>query len=622
MAANVLKAIISVQAPGAKEAFASVSNGAKETGRAVELFGNKLSGLATGSIAQLQRAAKLLKFELSNLTPTQLKGDIGIGLTNSLKAVNAEMKVLNKEAGIAATSTFSSLSKIGGPLRTLANILPGIGVAGLFTLAFQGIGSLVDSLTNVSHKFSLAKADAEAFNDALKNTTGETTKLQALVSIARDVTLSTNQRKNALDQLQKLYPDYLRNITLENINSDAARKSIDELTSSIIKKGLAEAFSKKVVEETLKFEEKKIALLNQQKLIQENNAEFEKQRAAGQVPANALKKELGLQEEMHNKLHVLQTDLQDQDLVVEELTNRYRDATVAAIDFTKTPKLKNQKTEIDDLAKSVSKFDRDIHNGILLRQGLKLLPDDFLNFKDLKFNFSELDTIKTKIREISDEIAFQKQLEDRLPGFSDPKKIADLEEQLRLLKQINTAFPTPIFNDRSAPSETSNKRRQKTIDDLEASSKKLANTVGNIAASAFTSLFDAIAAGESPVKAFFKTIIRAVEQLIAKMIALKVAQLALKLIPGGGVASKVFNIFTNGFAEGGAVSGGKAIVVGEKGPELFVPSSGGQIIPNNALGGGMGSFSMGGSSRVVFEIAGNNLIGVLANAGRSQNRLV
>lgn len=40
-----------------------------------------------------------------------------------------------------------------------------------------------------------------------------------------------------------------------------------------------------------------------------------------------------------------------------------------------------------------------------------------------------------------------------------------------------------------------------------------------------------------------------------------------------------------GFAHGGAVSGGSPVVVGERGPELFVPSSNGQIVPNNQMGG-------------------------------------
>jgi hypothetical protein len=38
-------------------------------------------------------------------------------------------------------------------------------------------------------------------------------------------------------------------------------------------------------------------------------------------------------------------------------------------------------------------------------------------------------------------------------------------------------------------------------------------------------------------------------------------------------------------ASGGSVSGGSPYIVGEKGPELFVPGSSGNIVPNNAMGG-------------------------------------
>jgi hypothetical protein len=39
-------------------------------------------------------------------------------------------------------------------------------------------------------------------------------------------------------------------------------------------------------------------------------------------------------------------------------------------------------------------------------------------------------------------------------------------------------------------------------------------------------------------------------------------------------------------AMGGPVASGRTYLVGEQGPELFTPSGSGQIVPNNALGGG------------------------------------
>jgi hypothetical protein len=60
-----------------------------------------------------------------------------------------------------------------------------------------------------------------------------------------------------------------------------------------------------------------------------------------------------------------------------------------------------------------------------------------------------------------------------------------------------------------------------------------------------------------------------------------------KLGGGGGLGSllgSLGGLFGGFFAEGGDVSGGKMHVVGENGPELFVPKADGTIIPNHRLG--------------------------------------
>ena len=48
---------------------------------------------------------------------------------------------------------------------------------------------------------------------------------------------------------------------------------------------------------------------------------------------------------------------------------------------------------------------------------------------------------------------------------------------------------------------------------------------------------------------------------------------------GGGIAD-------DGLARGGVATGGRPYVVGEKGPELFIPGTTGRVIPNNQMGGG------------------------------------
>ncbi len=56
-------------------------------------------------------------------------------------------------------------------------------------------------------------------------------------------------------------------------------------------------------------------------------------------------------------------------------------------------------------------------------------------------------------------------------------------------------------------------------------------------------------------------------------------------LPRGGGGGGTRTTRERGRAAGGPVNGGEPYIVGEKGPELFVPSRSGNIVPNNALGG-------------------------------------
>jgi hypothetical protein len=81
-----------------------------------------------------------------------------------------------------------------------------------------------------------------------------------------------------------------------------------------------------------------------------------------------------------------------------------------------------------------------------------------------------------------------------------------------------------------------------------------------------------------------KSVELAIERMITRE---KQKQASLSAISGGGSLFGMAKSFL-GFAQGGAVSKGKPIVVGEQGPELFVPNSSGQIT-QNARGTGNGA---------------------------------
>ena len=58
----------------------------------------------------------------------------------------------------------------------------------------------------------------------------------------------------------------------------------------------------------------------------------------------------------------------------------------------------------------------------------------------------------------------------------------------------------------------------------------------------------------------------------------------------GGLFGGIGKIF--GFANGGRPPVGRPSIVGERGPELFVPDTAGTVVPNHALGGGGVTFNI------------------------------
>lgn len=77
------------------------------------------------------------------------------------------------------------------------------------------------------------------------------------------------------------------------------------------------------------------------------------------------------------------------------------------------------------------------------------------------------------------------------------------------------------------------------------------------------------------------------EALLNELARFREATIGVRTLIGGrmndgGVSDFLFGGFR---ADGGSVSGGMPYVVGERGPELFVPGSSGSVVPNHALGG-------------------------------------
>lgn len=162
----------------------------------------------------------------------------------------------SKEASTASELSFTSIGQSAtkglSALRQIAYVLPGIGVAGIFSLAFEGIMKASEALDIFSTKLSAAAQNRIALNDAISKGNQEAgkeiTTLKILYDAATDVSNSTDTRAKAAKELQKLFPETFKNTSLEAIEAGKLSGAYQQLTQDIIANARAKSIAAKIGE--------------------------------------------------------------------------------------------------------------------------------------------------------------------------------------------------------------------------------------------------------------------------------------------------------------------------------------------------------------------------------------
>jgi hypothetical protein len=150
-----------------------------------------------------------------------------------------------------------------------------------------------------------------------------------------------------------------------------------------------------------------------------------------------------------------------------------------------------------------------------------------------------------------------------------------------------------------------------------------AEGIGQAFSSSFMDMVNGSLSAQQALANFFQAtannFLNMAAQMIAKYIQMQIIGLATSFLPGGGLFKGAGpyqfgagNTGVKGFAlpnilgaraSGGPVSAGQPYLVGERGPELFMPRSSGSIYPNDAIG-------MAGANIVVnVDASGSNVQG-------------
>lgn len=196
-------------------------------------------------------------------------------------------------------------------------------------------------------------------------------------------------------------------------------------------------------------------------------------------------------------------------------------------------------------------------------------------------------------------------LTDAVSAFKDELDLATgtIEEYNALVMKLDELYKTGLIGlDEFL-------RLQRELDEIFGQNEGLNNfldTLGTATTTLSEDLATAFLEGQragDAFKNFFKTMIK---QIIADIIRLQIIQPILGSILGPfgfkfGTGGNIVKI--PGMAKGGAVMQNKPYVVGERGPELFVPGQSGTIIPNGQMGGTSVTYNINAVDSQSFQMA-------------------
>ena len=566
---------IGADVAGAVKGLEQVQTELDQTGKSANALSNTVVK-ASGAFQKIPQSANQANSAITNLNRVVQDAPFGfIGIQNNIGPLVDSFGQLKMSTG----STGGALKALAGSLIGPAGI--GLAVAAVtsaITFAIQGFSSWTRS----------TKAAKEETDKLAQSVALELVQLTSVVGLAQNVNASQEDRAKAIQLLNEQYGKYLPNlenesISLTNIN-DKYKQIIDTMLRQAVVKGMQEEIAKQVAETAKKI----IALQIAQ---EKERIELDK---ANKVKNDSLA--------IDNKLKQI---ADQKNKAVTDGVIAYQKSTQAekaAIGTTNVYDMMIQglkKSLMDSLAPALNLASTFSDLGETLKKG-----------KEVKFDFTPI----MGISKLSEEL--KKQADMFEMGIVTDAYQKKIQEGFKKLKPIPVKLQ--IAPELTQEQENFKKLQDQFIENF----KQIGSAVQSVLAPAFQSLFNNISKGTDVLGGFFDGLKQGVSQLIQSLIQTAAIAGVISLITGTPFSlnfKALSGIGLPGRAAGGPVSGGNPYVVGEKGPELFIPSVSGSIVPNNSAGSFMGM--RGSSSSGGTVLRGQDILLAYARTQRSQLRV-
>lgn len=560
-------------------------------GKLADTKSEKFYANALGIIAQkqteLNRIQKatgeaLNKTSVNSAKATQSLTDLSRIAQDAPYGFNAIANNLNpliESFGRLKTSTGST----GGALKALAAGLAGpagigIAVAVASSLMVKFGGDLFGASEASKKLADEQKKLAEEQKAVISGMARENSEVSILVGQLKKENLSREQKTALLNKLKQINPTYFGDLKNEAGLVDTLNIAYGKYLASLVRRTEAELLTKDLekLSTTILELERKGAVRTS---LLPKGVGFDENRKI----TNENLKQLGLSRE-------LEDSLKERDALLKRILEK----SDIPVDFSNV-KVKQDKPLDLVFQPIVPDLTNTLKNPII--QALKS-PDILSESQQIAkiINDSIEKNVKPlsksiKLQEVAPEdLAFAKQYVDALGTINEAINSIQIQGLASLGEAIGAAFS--------------------------------GGSIGNV----FKSFVETIAMGITAIG----------KQLITLGVAAQKVQIALKalftnpiaMIAAGvgliAVGSAIRGALSNGIegrANGGPVSGQTPYIIGERGPELFVPSVAGSIIPNNRMTSFSGRTSMASSGGGRSIVRGNDILLAYARTSRSQNRV-
>lgn len=471
------------------------------------------------------------------------------GVANNIQQLTTNFGYLRTQAG----GTVPALKAFAGSF---------LGPAGI-VFAVSTITSLLvtygdELLSSVGSTNKLAKATAEFLGDAQ----AEIVTLRTLVGIAQDKSQSDQVRAQAVEELNDKYGDYLGNLTLEEIGTNAVNDSVQRLTRSLIKQAQVRGLeariqeitgenSEDLIDKQLELSDAYKDLGRQTRELLKTNAIFRDRISEGlgtdelvkeivrvskalNIPppigivqavgrVNDLNQEVkGLKKETEQALTPIQELLSsvtaDKLLLDSQAVDAVEDVVVTLDEYKKKQSeiLKDSK-KLQELYDSISK---DIEDASLGEEAAQNLYDANQIAKELGSTAKDLSSLGGL---------------DFDPQQGIPKTIQELEKVESLISRIAKSFPEI---DTSGLGAFNSEQLTNYINQLNRA-KETTQLFANAAGSAFSSFGQSIAqsfqTGNAALDAFIGSLVNGLTQILTQLLT---AQIAKSLVAKKDIATQ------------------------------------------------------------------------------------